>query len=209
MALSTLFAFALAFFVFAASPGPDNFTIFTRTLSGGLRAGVVYGLGTVTGILAFLTLGLAGLSHAAEALAPYMVYLRMAGATYLIWMGISLWLTAPSTPPGTPAAEPAPISRGSLLKTYATGVALNIGNPKMPLFYLAILPNVAATGITFRGYTELVAVILIVEVLVIGFYAGLALKARAVASSTAIMRRMNRAAGTIMAATGVAILSNR
>ena len=48
-----------------------------------------------------------------------------------------------------------------------------------------------------------------VEALVIGFYAGLGLKARALAYSTTVLRRMNRAAGAIMAATGVAILSNR
>ena len=206
MTFSTLLAFALTFFVFAASPGPDNFTIFTRTMSGGLKAGVAYGLGTVTGILVFLTLGLAGLSYAAETLAPYMVFIRMAGAVYLIWMGISLWF---STPAGSPAADYASLSRGSLLKTYVTGVALNIGNPKMPLFYFAILPNVAISGVTFGGYVELVFVILAVEVLVIGGYAGLALKARALAASTTIIRRMNRAAGAIMAATGVAILSNR
>lgn len=206
MALSTLLAFALTFLVFAASPGPDNFTIFTRTVSSGLKAGVAYGLGTVTGILVFLTLGLAGLSYAAEALAPYMVFIRMAGAVYLIWMGVSLWFSA------SPAAlekTDAPASRGTLLRTYATGVALNIGNPKMPLFYLAILPNVAATGINFSGYVELVTVILAVEVLVIGAYAGLALKARALAASTTVLRRLNRAAGAAMAATGVAILSNR
>ena len=206
MTISTLLAFALTFLVFAASPGPDNFTIFTRTLSGGLKAGIAYGLGTVTGILVFLTLGLAGLSYAAQALAPYMVYIRMAGAAYLIWMGISLWF---STPSEAPVQESVRMSRSSLLKTYVTGVALNIGNPKMPLFYLAILPNVAVAGITWTGFIELVAVILAVEVLVIGLYAGLALKARALAGSATVMRSMNRAAGAVMAATGVAILSNR
>ncbi|MCD2175227.1 LysE family translocator [Rhizobium sp. C4] len=206
MQASTLFAFALTFLVFAASPGPDNFTIFTRTISGGLKAGIAYGLGTVTGILIFLTLGLAGLSYAAQSLAPYMVFIRFAGAIYLIWMGVSLWFASPAA---TPAPGAARISRSSLLKTYATGVALNIGNPKMPLFYLAILPNVAVSGVSVTGYVELVAVILAVEALVIGVYAGLALKARALAANATVMRRMNRAAGTIMAATGVAILSNR
>jgi len=206
MALSTLLAFALTFFVFAASPGPDNFTIFTRTVSAGPRSGIAYGLGTVTGILVFLTLGLAGLSYAAEALAPYMAMIRAGGAIYLIWMSISLWFSKPDEKTALPVAD---VSRGSLLKIYATGVALNIGNPKMPLFYLAILPNVAAAGVSPGGYFGLVLTILAVEALVIGFYAGLALKARALAASTTVLRRMNRAAGAIMAATGVAILSNR
>lgn len=205
MALSTLFAFALTFFVFAASPGPDNFTIFTRSVSGGLCAGLAYGLGTVTGILVFLTLGLAGLSHAAQALAPYMIFIRLAGAIYLIWMGISLWFSTPAKAPG----DAAKVSRSSLMKTYLTGVALNIGNPKMPLFYLAILPNVAAGGVSLAGYLELVLTILAVEAIVIGTYAGLALKTRAIATSPAVMRRMNRAAATVMVATGVTILSNR
>lgn len=205
MALSTLLAFALTFFVFAASPGPDNFTIFTRTISGGLRAGIAYGLGTVSGILVFLTLGLAGLSYAAEALAPYMVFIRLAGAIYLIWMGISLWFSAPAET----LAEPMKTSRTSLMKTYLTGVALNIGNPKMPLFYLAILPNVAAGGVSLGGYAELLLTILAVEAIVIGAYAGLALKTRAIATSPVVMRRMNKAAGTVMVATGVTILSNR
>lgn len=205
MTLSTLLAFALTFFVFAASPGPDNFTIFTRTISGGLRAGIAYGLGTVTGILVFVTLGLAGLSYAAEALAPYMAFIRLAGAVYLIWMGVSLWFSKPAET----TTDIVKASRGSLLKTYLTGVALNIGNPKMPLFYLAILPNVAVGGVSLGGYAELVLTILAVEIIVIGAYAGLALKARALAASAIVMRRMNRAAGAVMAATGVAILSNR
>jgi threonine/homoserine/homoserine lactone efflux protein len=136
-----------------------------------------------------------------------MIFIRTAGAAYLIWMGAALWFSAP--PAGAQSAERVSPSRGLLFKTYATGVALNIGNPKMPLFYLAILPNVATSGITFTGYVELVAIILAVEVLVVGFYAGLALKARALTASTTVLRRMNKAAGAIMAATGVAILSNR
>jgi threonine/homoserine/homoserine lactone efflux protein len=206
MAISTLFAFALTFFVFAACPGPDNFTIFTRTISGGLRAGFAYGLGTVTGILVFLTLGVAGLSYAADALAPFMATIRVAGALYLVWMGLSLWFSKPAATPNGDRLAP---SRASLGRTYLTGVALNLGNPKMPLFYLAILPNVAGRNLGLGGDFELVAVILMVEMIVIGSYAGLAVKARALAGGATFMRRLNRAAGSVMAATGVTILSSR
>lgn len=206
MALSALLAFALTFFVFAASPGPDNFTIFTRTISVGVKAGLAYGLGTVTGILVFLTLGLAGLTYASEALAPYMVWVRFAGALYLVWMGAALW-HAPSS--DAPAAASHKATNATLLTTYATGVALNIGNPKVPLFYLAFLPKVAAGGVNFAGYLGLVSVILAIETVVISLYAGLALKARALAESGIVMRRLNRAAGALMAATGAVILSNR
>lgn len=210
MTASTLAAFALTFFVFAASPGPDNFTIFTRTITGGLHAGIAYGLGTVTGILVFLTLGVAGLSYAADTLAPFMATIRAAGALYLMWMGISLWFSGPADAPAGHLTGQAMAPRhASLWRSYATGVALNLGNPKMPLFYLAILPNVAGRDLGVVGYVELVTVILMVEAIVIGSYAGLALKARALSAGATFMRRLNRAAGAVMAATGVAILSNR
>ena len=58
---STLFAFAAAFFVFAAESGPDNMTIVARTISHGAASGIAYGIGTVVGILLFLTLAAFGL----------------------------------------------------------------------------------------------------------------------------------------------------
>jgi len=56
MEFTSLIGFALAFFIFAASPGPDNMTILARTLHHGAASGLAYGLGTVTGILIFLSL---------------------------------------------------------------------------------------------------------------------------------------------------------
>ena len=207
MNAATLIGFALAFFVFAASPGPDNFTIFSKTITQGPRAGIAYGLGTVTGIMVFLSLGIAGLSYAAETLAPFMSIIRKIGALYLIWMGIALWRSAPE-----PATEQRPLSapgRRSLAGTYMTGFALNLGNPKMPLFYLAILPNVAHADVGLAGFTLLVIVVSLVEAIVIGTYCGLALKTRAVATKPAVLRWLNRSAGALMAGAGVTILSKR
>lgn len=207
MNTATLIGFALAFFVFAASPGPDNFTIFSKTISQGPRAGIAYALGTVTGILVFLSLGLAGLSYAAETLAPFMGVIRTMGALYLIWMGIALWRSNPQ--PATDQSTPPAPGRRSLAGTYVTGVALNLGNPKMPLFYLAILPNVAEAHIGLAGFALLVAVVLLVESVVIGAYCALALKTRAVATKPSVLRWLNRTAGAVMAGAGVTILSKR
>ena len=84
MDLATILAFAAAFFVFAASPGPDNMTIVARTISGGAASGVAYGAGTVVGILVFLILAAFGLSIVAAKMAIVMTALRYGGAAYLI-----------------------------------------------------------------------------------------------------------------------------
>ncbi len=143
MDIATLIAFAAAFFVFAASPGPDNMTIVARTISGGAASGIAYGAGTVVGILIFLVLAAFGLSVIAAKMAVVMTVLRYGGAAYLIWMGVRLWTAVPVVPELQPVAG----GRG-LLTIFATGIALNLGNPKMPLFYVALLPNVVGASLT-------------------------------------------------------------
>ncbi len=80
MDLSTLAAFAAAFFLFAASPGPDNMTIVARTVSHGAASGLAYGLGTTVGVLVFLVLGSLGLSVLAAQMGALMAVLRLPGA---------------------------------------------------------------------------------------------------------------------------------
>lgn len=133
MELATLIAFAAAFFVFAASPGPDNMTIVARTITHGAASGLAYGAGTVAGILIFLTLAAFGLSILAAEMGTVMAVLRYGGAAYLIWMGFKLWTAEPVVPDLQPMN-----GRHSLLSIFATGTALNLGNPKMPLFLSGI-----------------------------------------------------------------------
>ena len=200
----TLATFAAAFFVFAASPGPDNMTIIARTLTHGAASGIAYGLGTVTGILIFLVLATVGLSVLASEMGVAMTILRYAGAAWLIWTGIRLW-TAKTEAIDTRAGQ----RNSGLFAGYLTGIALNLGNPKMPLFYIALLPNIAGTTIDAAMAVELAVVILLVEAVVIGGHVGLALRSRRLLTSPKILRRVNRAAGTVMIGTGAIALAAR
>ncbi len=204
MDFPTWIAFTAAFSVFAASPGPDNVTIVARTITHGAGSGIAYGLGTVTGILVFLTLAAFGLSLLAAEMGTAMTLLRYAGAAYLVWMGVRLWL-APITPPGK---QVPPSGRGHLA-SFATGVALNLGNPKMPLFYLALLPHVVTASLTPRQFAILALTILAVEAVVIGGHVLLAARAGGLLRTPAILRRANRAAGTVLIGAGVAVAATR
>ncbi|TGQ66659.1 MAG: LysE family translocator [Mesorhizobium sp.] len=204
MDLATILAFAAAFFVFAASPGPDNMTIVARTISSGAASGIAYGAGTVVGILIFLALAAFGLSIIAAKMAVVMTLLRYGGAAYLIWMGIRLWTAVPVVPDLQPVS-----GRRGMLMIFATGVALNLGNPKMPLFYVALLPNVVGASLTADHLIILIAVILAVEAVVIGGHVVLASRARSLLSTPRIVRRVNRAAGGVMIGAGVAVVATR
>lgn len=204
MDFSTLIAFAAAFFVFAASPGPDNMTIVARTIAHGAASGIAYGAGTVAGILVFLSLAAFGLSVIAAEMSVVMTILRYAGAAYLVWMGIKLWTAEPVVPDIQPSA-----GGRSLIAVFATGVALNLGNPKMPLFYIALLPNVVGSSLTSGDVAALAVVILAVEAVVVGGHVLLATRARRLLRTPAIVRRVNRAAGGVMVGAGVAVVAAR
>ncbi|PPJ46373.1 LysE family translocator [Rhizobium sp. KAs_5_22] len=197
-----LLAFALAFFVFAASPGPDNMTIMARTVSHGASSGIAYGIGTVIGILIYLALAAFGLSLIASEMGLVMTVLRYGGAAWLIYMGIRLWTAKPVI------AELAEPERGRDLVTVCfTAIALNLGNPKMPLFYLALLPNFVGADFSAGGYMSLAAVILAVEMVVVGGHVWIAGRARRLLSTPRIVRAVNRGAGTVLACAGIAVIA--
>ena len=204
MDVTTIAAFAAAFLVFAASPGPDNVTIVARTVSQGAHFGIAYGAGTVSGILIFLLLARFGLSIVAAEMGWLMTVLRYGGAAYLIWMGVRLWLAPPIAPEATTDR-----GRGGLVASFASGVMLNLGNPKMPLFYVALLPNVVGTNLSPAQVAILSLVIVVVETLVIGGHVALASRARTVLRRPQVLRRVNRSCGAVMVGAGVAVVAAR
>lgn len=204
MEVSTIAAFAAAFLVFAASPGPDNITIVARTVSHGAASGIAYGAGTVTGILFFLFLACFGLSIVATEMGGVMTVLRYGGAAYLVWMGIKLWFAKPVAMDVRPER-----GSGGLLASFATGVVLNLGNPKMPLFYIALLPNVVGADLSLGQAGILAMVIVAVEALVIGGHVFLASRARTTLRRPEVLRRVNRGCGVVMVGAGVAVVAAR
>lgn len=199
-----LLAFALAFFVFAASPGPDNMTIMARTVSHGAASGIAYGAGTVIGILIYLALAAFGLSLIASEMGFLMTLLRYGGGAYLIYMGFRLW----TAPPVVPQATPPERSR-DLATVCLTAVALNLGNPKMPLFYLALLPNFVGADFSTGTYLSLASAIVTVEVIVVGGHVWIAGRARRLLRTPRIVRMINRGAGTVLALAGIAVIATR
>lgn len=133
--LTVLPLFLLASWALNIAPGPDMLYVIARSASQGRYAGLVSALGIAVGSLiqtALVALGLASIL-AAVPLAYDLV--KFVGAGYLIYLGIRAILTrhhsliAPSIKPV------------SLWRIFAQGVATNLLNPKVALFFLAFLPQ--------------------------------------------------------------------
>jgi RhtB (resistance to homoserine/threonine) family protein len=132
-------AFLLASLLLWLTPGPDTMYILARSVSQGRRAGLLSACGISTGLLvhtAFAALGLSALL-ATSAMAFNVV--KLAGAFYLIYLGIdALRKRARPVETDDPAMPTAP---ASAWRVFRQGVLTNVLNPKVAIFFVAFLPQ--------------------------------------------------------------------
>jgi threonine/homoserine/homoserine lactone efflux protein len=103
----------------------------------GRKAGAVAALGIAAGCCVHIVAAGLGLSALLATSAVAFTAVKLAGAAYLIYMGVVLWRTGLRSP--KPAAAPLPAT--SLPRIFVQGALTNILNPKVALFFLAFLPQ--------------------------------------------------------------------
>ena len=119
------------------TPGADTLYIVGRSTLQGARAGAVAALGIGAGCCVHMLAAALGLSALLAASATAFTVVKLIGAAYLIYLGVSLWRSGPRPhATGRPAAPRAP-----LRVVFAQGVLTNVLNPKVALFFLAFLPQ--------------------------------------------------------------------
>jgi threonine/homoserine/homoserine lactone efflux protein len=196
-----LIVFASALFVAAASPGPGIAAIVARVLGRGTDGAVAFVMGVAIGDVVWLSLAVGGLAVLAQTFHGVFVAIRFLGAAYLLYLAWKMW-----TAPVAATAIGAGTARESRLKLFLTGLAVTLGNPKVIVFYLALLPNlVDLASLGAIGFFELVGVTLAVLAFVFAGYVLLAARARRLFTSPRAMRFVNRSAGTLMAGAAVAV----
>ncbi|MBL8308590.1 MAG: LysE family translocator [Rubrivivax sp.] len=136
--------FAAAVFVLNATPGVDFLLTVSRTLQGGVRAGVMAALGINTGCVVHALAAAFGLA-ALMAVHPGAFHaVQWAGAAYLVWLGIGLLRQAARPTDATTAAADA--AARSAWADFRGGLLTNVLNPKVALFFLAFLPPFVPAG---------------------------------------------------------------
>jgi threonine/homoserine/homoserine lactone efflux protein len=120
-----------------ATPGVDLLLTVTRTLQRGSRAGLAVAAGISAGCVAHALAAAFGLAALLALVPAAFGAIQVAGACYLIWLGIGLWRQA-ARRDAAPEASPAP---GSPPRSdFGDGLLTNLLNPKVALFFLAFLP---------------------------------------------------------------------
>jgi threonine/homoserine/homoserine lactone efflux protein len=143
----SLLAFLGISAVVIMTPGQDTALTIRNTLHGGRGAGAATAAGVAIGQAGWTLAAAFGLTALLVASEPAFVALRLAGAAYLIYLGVhSLWLAI--RPSGEVPVAANGRDGGGLAPRRAlrTGVVSNLGNPKMAVFFTSLLPQFAVPG---------------------------------------------------------------
>lgn len=134
MDLSLTLSFLGAAVLLTLSPGPDILFVTAQSISQGSRAGVATALGLCTGLIVHISAAAAGISAVIYSSATAFTVVKTAGAIYLLYMA---W-QAFRDKSGLKLGSLPPTAYRSL---YRKGILMNILNPKVSLFFLALLPQ--------------------------------------------------------------------
>ena len=135
--------FAATVFVLNATPGVDMMLVLASTLKRGVRAGLMTSLGVATGCSVHTLLAAFGLAALLGASAAAFTALKWAGAAYLVWLAIGMFRQAIQGDVSvTSTLDGAAPDTG--WAAFRRGVLTNALNPKVALFFLALLPQFIA-----------------------------------------------------------------
>lgn len=200
MSLTTLLVFAGALMMAAGSPGPSIAALVARVLARGPKDVLPFLAAMWIGEGVWLTCAVLGLAAVAETFHAAFVAIKWLGVAYLLYLAWKMWFA----PVGT-GDEALPEARSGV-KLFFAGLTVTLGNPKIMMFYVALLPAIIDLGaVTLVGWAELVATMFVVLVAIDLAWVFLASRARLFLKSPRAVRIANRVSAGTMAGAAAAI----
>jgi len=204
----TLFA---SMVVLALLPGPGILVVVSRALSGGFRNGLATSVGIVAGDFVFIILSVFGLASLAQSMGDLFVWVRYAGAAYLIYLGLSvLRSTQPLVSSNVAETNQSPVSRSKLGRyslDFMAGLLTTLSNPKAILFYLSFFP--AFLDLSSVNISDLILILVITAFAVGGTmvaYAYLSIKARHVIADNNQGKWLSRVSCALLVGSGLFLM---
>ena len=189
-------------FGIAAPVGPIGVLCIRRTLTDGRAVGFAAGLGAATADALYGAVAAFGLTLVSSALVGQRLWLQAAGGLFLCYLGVRTWMAAPAS------ATAAPGRGRGLISAWASTFALTLTNPTTILSFVAIFAGLGL-GAGVGGYRF--ATLMVLGVFVGSAFWWLLLSAGVGFFRSAVtperLRWVNRGAGTIITAFGIAALA--
>lgn len=199
-------AFVVASAVLLAMPGPTVMLVVSAALARGRASGWATVPGVALGDLTAMTVSLAGAGALLAASATLFTALKLAGAAYLVWLGLRLW----RAPPARLGAETSPAPREGW-RMFRAAYVVTALNPKSIVFFVAFVPQFIEPGAAILPQSLiLVATFVALAAANTALWALMAGEMRRRLGRPGVARLVQRAAGGLLVGAGViAALSRR
>lgn len=202
-----MLAHAAAFLAVSAlvivTPGQDTALTIRNTLARGRRGGVHTAAGVALGQLVWALAASAGLVALLSAWEPAFLALRIAGAAYLLYLGLTALRSA-----FTRAREPSAVPDERLrTPPLVQGLVSNLGNPKMAVFFTSLLPQFAPRG-SFVALFALGAVFCVLTLTWLSGYALAVSRASELLRRSRVWRAIEALTGAVLVALGVRVAAS-
>jgi threonine/homoserine/homoserine lactone efflux protein len=198
-----LLAFAGVAAVIIATPGPDTALTIRNTLVGGRACGVSTAVGVACGQAVWALCTAAGVATLLRASQPAFLALRLAGAAYLVYLGGRALADA---------IRGRRVEHGSGRagrRAWRQGLLSNLGNPKMAVFFVSLLPPFAGGSPSFVELLALGLLFAVMTLCWLAAYAVVVAKAGDFLRRTGIRRALDALTGTVLVGVGLRLAAER
>jgi threonine/homoserine/homoserine lactone efflux protein len=186
------------------TPGQDTALAIRNSLLGGRRPGVFTALGVSTGQAVWALATSVGLAALIVAFEPAFVALKLAGAAFLIYLGIQALVAAVRGRHVERTHGGGPLTSGV---AFRQGVLSNLGNPKMAVFFTSLLPQFGAES--FGGLLALGLVFCTMTFVWLSGYAFAVARAGDVLRRPAVRRVFDAVLGAVLVGLGIRLAAER
>ena len=207
--LASLAAFAGLCLVLSVTPGPDTFLVLRIALNRP-SAGIAAAAGSAVGAIAWAALVGVGLAAILEQSAELFRWVKIAGGLYLLYLGVSSFIksrkAAKAGADGTSADSPLPYSR---LSAMGAGALSTLLNPKVGLFYLAVVPQFIPHGGDTMGTSLILGVVVaVIAFAYLSMIAVVAFKAMRWLKRPKVSTVVERVSSGVIAGLGVGVVAS-
>ena len=196
--LGSYLAFLGVSLLVICTPGQDTALTIRNTLAGGRAAGVSTAVGVAAGQATWTIATSAGLAVVLMASAPLFLAIRIAGAAYLVYLGVRTLVSL-----GGDHAAYVPRQRSG--RAFAQGVLSNLSNAKMVAFFLSLLPPFAGPHPSFLLLLVLGFNFCLLTLAWLTAYAFAVERMKGLLSRTRVRRAIDGALGAVLVALGVRV----
>ncbi|KII75720.1 LysE family translocator [Vibrio renipiscarius] len=200
-------AFLIAITILTLTPGLDTALVLRNSSRGGFSDGATTSLGICLGLFVHATFSAIGISALLAQSAQLFAGVKMVGAAYLIWLGLSS-LRAIMKGQTAPAELTLQSQRLNLKRSLREGFLSNVLNPKTAVFYLAFLPQfIDPAGSAFIQSLVMAAIHFVIAMIWQCGLAGALDKAKGLIRNSRFMLWMEGTTGVVLVALGVKLMA--